>query len=184
MVRRLSIYGNLLLRRFSIDTEKKRKHKPRVADERVHGGERHEFSTNAPPGRRRQPPRILIPILSRLGRQDAALCAPVQCNRSLTRNGTLYHCTIGGTVRRVGGEHRSRLSPRPHSSFGKAAPGFGPTGAASKCQKINGARNSIRHGWDQPVQRVNRLIALAPMVMNSTSPALLRCTRSHAGWKA
>ena len=34
----------------------------------------------------------------------------------------------------------------------------------------------------QPVQRINRPFAFAPIVMISACPALLRCTRRHAGW--
>ena len=74
--------------------------------------------------------------------------------------------------------------------------------------RVSGTRSTIHHSSDltkihvahvrpmarpvalkalcnwQPVQRISRLIAFAPVVMNLPSLALLTCTWSHAGWKA
>ena len=86
--------------------------------------------------------------------------------------------------------------PWPRSSFEKAARGFGPAGAASKCHESTAFEipsiTGVIHdnGQDQlpesffqpsePVQRVNCLIAFAQMVMNSASPALTQSGRQSA----
>ena len=71
---------------------------------------------------------------------------------------------------------------RPRTRFEKAARGFGPAGGSSKCQRRSKyhpsrLRPSKYHvAQKRPMSR--------PESSNLASPALLRLTRSHAGWKA
>ena len=93
-----------------------------------------------------------------LSRQEAAACAPdtppmrhgAPSDKSLYHRTTLHRVGDPDQVTAAGSETHSRgiIISTARSSFEKAARGVGPSGAASKCPGVHGARKTIHRSGD------------------------------------